>query len=255
MLVATFCLSLFLLPTPTLPNYFGETHSVNGPSWTLFQEYIANVLFALFAPRLGRKTHIALCAISAVILLVTAKHYGNLGFGWGWEHYWVAPIRLACPFLLGLLVYRVKLRFSLPYPYIVLSLVLVAVFVMPVMGAVNWLFEAACVIVVFPLVLMAGGATTQVDGRVGRLCRLSGELSYPLYIIHYPFIYIFAHWNWTTHPGKPLLAAVAVAMYCGVTLFALALSRWYDQPVRAWLSRRYLEREAEPVRVGPHVIQ
>jgi peptidoglycan/LPS O-acetylase OafA/YrhL len=255
MLIVTFCLSLLLLPAPTLPNYFGETHSVNGPSWTLFQEYIANVLYALFAPHLGRKMHIVLCMISALALLLTAKHFGNLGYGWGWEHYWVAPIRLACPLLLGLLVYRMKLRISVPYSYAVLSLLLVAIFVVPVMGSINWLFEAACVIVVFPFVLMAGAGTQHVAGQGGSLCRLAGELSYPVYIIHYPFIYIFAHWNWATHPGKALLATVAVAMYCGVTLFAYVLSRWYDQPVRAWLSRVCLEHEVESARLSPPVIQ
>jgi peptidoglycan/LPS O-acetylase OafA/YrhL len=247
MLFVTFGLSLFLLPTPTLPNDFGETHSVNGPSWTLFQEYIANVLFGLFAVRLGRKLHIALCAVSALVLLLTAKHFGDLGYGWGWEHWWVAPVRLACPFLLGLLVYRMKRRITVPYPYLVLSLLLVAIFTAPLMGPVNWLFEAACVIVVFPFILMAGAGSVDAEGRTGRVCRrvcnFAGELSYPVYIIHYPFIYLFAHWNWSTHPGKPLLAEVAVAMYCGVTLFALALSRWYDQPLRAWLTRAYVDRE------------
>jgi peptidoglycan/LPS O-acetylase OafA/YrhL len=253
MLLLTFGLSLLLLPAPTLPNYFGETHPVNGPSWTLFQEYIANVLYALFAPRLGRKMHIALCIVSALALLWTAKQFGNLGYGWGWDHFWVAPVRLACPFLLGLLVYRMKLRITLPYPYIVLSLLLIAVFTAPVLGAFNWLFEATCVIVVFPFVLMAGTGKDGAEGAAGSVVRLAGELSYPVYIVHYPFIYLFAHWNWNTHPSKQVLAAAAVAMYCGVTLFAFALSRWYDRPVRAWLSRVYLERAAESVRLSHQV--
>lgn len=156
----------------------------------------------------------------------------------------MAPIRLACPFLTGLLVYRANLRVRVPHPYVVLSLVLVAAFTMPVMGHLNWLFEAACVIVVFPFILMAGADNAYVEGMTGRVCRLAGELSYPVYIIHYPFIYIFAHWNWTTHPGKPRLAAVAVATVAGVLLLAHALSRWYDRPLRAWLSRAYLRHEA-----------
>lgn len=124
MLLLTFALSLLLLPAPTLPNEWGETHSVNGPSWTLFQEYIANVLFALFAPRLGRRLHIVLCVASALALLVTAKAYGDLSAGWGWKHYWVAPIRLACSFLLGLLVCRTRLRLRMPFAFAALSLVL-----------------------------------------------------------------------------------------------------------------------------------
>jgi peptidoglycan/LPS O-acetylase OafA/YrhL len=252
-LLLAFGLSLLLLPAPTLPNYFGETHSVNGPSWTLFQEYAANVFFALFAPRLGRKLHIALCLASALALLWTAKQLGNLGYGWGWGHFWVAPVRLACPFLLGLLVYRMKLRIALPYPFALLSLLLIAIFAVPVLGQYNWLYEAACVIVAFPLVLMAGAGADSAGGAAGRLVRLAGELSYPVYIVHYPFIYIFAHWNWTTHPSKPVLAAAAAVLYCGVTLFALALSRWYDRPVRAWLSRVCIERQAEPARLSPQV--
>jgi peptidoglycan/LPS O-acetylase OafA/YrhL len=251
MLMLTLALSLLLLPSPTLPNYFGETHSVNGPSWTLSQEYIANVLYALFAPRLGRKLHLGLCIASALVLLWTAKHFGNLGYGWGWDHYWVAPVRLACPFLLGLLVYRMGLSVAVPYPFAVLSLVLLAVFTAPVLGAYNWLFDAGCVIVVFPLVLMAGARTPHADRGAGRLVRLAGELSYPLYIVHYPFIYLYAHWNWSTHPSQARLAAAAVAMVVGVTLFALALSRWYDRPLRAWLSRFYLDGGANTALASP----
>jgi peptidoglycan/LPS O-acetylase OafA/YrhL len=252
-LLLTFALSLLLLPAATLPNYFGETHPVNGPSWTLFQEYIANILFGLFAARLGRGLHIVLCAASAVVLLATARKFGNLGYGWGWDHFWVAPVRLACPFLLGLLVCRLQLRIALPSPYVVLSLVLLAVFAAPDFGAANWLFETACVVVLFPVVLMAGAGSVQPEGWAGGVTRLVGELSYPVYIVHYPFIYLFAHWNWTSHPSRPALSIAVVAMYCGVTLFALALSRWYDRPLRAWLSRTIFERPAggSPAEVQP----
>lgn len=243
-LLLAFGLGLLLLPAATLPNYFGETHPLNGPSWTLCQEYIANVLFALFAPRLGRRLHIFLCVAGALALLWTARQFGNLGYGWGWDHFWVAPVRLACSFLLGLLVYRMRLRLALPWPFLLLSLLLLAVFAAPALGAFNWLFEAACVIVVFPLVLMAGAGSPQPQGAAGRLTRLAGELSYPVYIVHYPFIYIFAHWNWSAHPSRPVLWAVMIAMYCGVTLFAFALSRYYDRPLRAWLSRTLFERSA-----------
>lgn len=240
MLALTFGLSLLLLPTPCLPNYFGETHSMNGPSWTLFQEYIANLLYGLFGHRLRLRMHVFLCAASAVLLMLTAWRFGDLGHGWGWDDFWVAPVRLACPFLAGLLVYRMQWRLALPQPFLLLSLVLVAVFVAPVMGSWNGLFEAACVIFVFPLVLAGGLGVEQVPGRVGKLCRLVGELSYPVYIIHYPFIYLFAHWNWSTHPSSLSLGIAAVALVAGVIVLAFGLSRWYDQPLRAWLARRYL---------------
>ena len=243
-LAMTFVLSLLLLPSPALPNTFGETHSMNGPSWTLFQEYVANLLYGLFGQKLRLGLHLLLCAASAVALVVTAQHFGDLGHGWGWSDFWVAPVRLACPFLLGLLVSRQRLRLPLRYPFFILSAVLLAVFFAPLMGAWNGLFEAGCIILLFPAVLAAGTAVGEMTGWQGRLCRFMGELSYPLYVIHYPFIYLFAHWSWTTQPDPMRRGLVATALYFSIVALAYALTRWYDRPVRAWLTRLGTEQTA-----------
>jgi peptidoglycan/LPS O-acetylase OafA/YrhL len=116
------------------------------------------------------------------------------------------------------------------------------------MGEWNGLFEAGCVIIVFPAVL-AAGTGNEIAGWQGRLCRFMGDLSYPLYIIHYPFIYLFAHWNWNTHPAPVRLGLVATALYFAVVALAYALTRWYDRPVRAWLTRLSTE-QAMPGRSG-----
>lgn len=254
LLLVTFGLTLLLLPSPTLPNCFGETHSMNGPAWTLLQEYIANVLYGLWGAKMKRGMHIALCFVSAAALLWTANHLGNLGYGWSWKYFWVAPIRTACPFLMGLLVYRLGLRVRIPHPYVLLSVVLVAVLIAPVMGVWNGVFEAGCVIVVFPLILMAGAGATRVEGPIGWLCRFTGQLSYPIYIVHYAFIYMFGHWVWSTHPAPALVIPVAVALYAWEVGLATLLLYAYDLPLRAWLARRFLKRpavavaHAEPVR-------
>ncbi|WP_413674590.1 acyltransferase family protein [Massilia cellulosiltytica] len=247
----TIALSVLLLPTPNVPNSFGETHSLNGPCWTLFQEYIANVLYGVFGHRLTRRLHVGLCVLSAVALAWTAHHFNDLSHGWGWADFWAAPVRLACPFLAGLLVYRTGFRLSVPQPFVVLSLVLAVIFVAPQMGAWNGLFEAACVIVVFPLVLAAGAGVTRTDGAIGALCRFMGELSYPVYVVHYAFVYLFAHWNWNTHPAPARVALVAAGSQIGIVLLAYALLRWFDRPVRAWLTRKY----AGPVPVSATVAE
>ena len=249
-LAGTIALSLFLLPTPNVPNSFGETHSLNGPSWTLFQEYIANILYGCFGPKMGRRLHVALCVASAAVLVWTAHHFNDLGHGWGWADFWAAPVRLACPFLLGLLVYRTGFRLSVPQPFVVLSLVLVAVFVAPQMGSYNGLFEAACIILVFPLVLAAGAGVTRTEGAIGALCRFMGELSYPVYIIHYAFVYVFAHWNWSTHPTPMRLGLVAAGLQACIVVLAYALLRWFDRPVRAWLTSRYADTARVPAAVA-----
>lgn len=239
-LLVSVALSLLLLPMPNLPNSFGETHSLNGPSWSLFQEYIANILYGLYGGKMSLRVHIALCAVSAGALILTARHFGDLGHGWGWADFWAAPVRLAYPFLVGLLVHRLRLRLSLPQPFLVLSLVLVAIFVTPLIGKFNAWFEAGCIIVVFPLVLAAGAGVTKVEGAIGALCRFMGEMSYPVYIIHYPFIYLFAHWNWSTHPGPMRLKLMVAGLSLGIVILAYALLRWFDKPMRAWLTQKYL---------------
>jgi peptidoglycan/LPS O-acetylase OafA/YrhL len=246
----TIALSVLLLPTPNVPNSFGETHSLNGPCWTLFQEYIANVLYGCFGHRLTRRLHVGLCVLSAAALVWTAQHFNDLGHGWGWADFWAAPVRLACPFLAGLLVYRSGFRLSVPQPFVVLSLVLVAIFVAPQMGRYNGLFEAACVIVAFPLILAAGAGVTRTDGAIGALCRFMGELSYPVYVVHYAFVYLFAHWNWSTHPSPLRLALVAAGSQAGIVMLAYALLRWFDRPVRAWLTRKYAGPAHAPAAVA-----
>ena len=241
-LMLIFALSLFLLPAPPLPNDFGETHAINPPSWTLFWEYVANLFFVSYGHRMKRPLHIAIMVAGAAGLLLTAHFYkGDLGYGWGWDNVWVAPIRLIYPFLAGLLVYRLGWKIKMPAPYLTASLILLAVFLAPRMGWYNGVFEAACVIFVFPLVVMIGASVDTITGPLAPLCRFAGAVSYPLYIVHYPFTYMFGHWDWSTHPDKPHLYAVAVGVFAFQLGLGTLLLYAYDRPVRAWLSKRYLK--------------
>jgi peptidoglycan/LPS O-acetylase OafA/YrhL len=247
-------LNLFLLPSPTLPNHWDETHSLDAPSWTLFWEYIANVFFVLWLHKIRRGLHVALLIISGAALIATAACYKNsLGWGWGYDTLWVAPVRLAFPFLAGLLVYRAGWKIRVPQPYLVASLLVLAVLAMPSIGTVdmnpsaaavaghlNGLYEALAIIFVFPLALMIGASIDEVKGPTGPACRFTGALSYPLYITHYPFVFLFGHWVWATHPADGPKFAVAAGLFVFLIVYASAFTIFYDQPVRAWLKRKYL---------------
>ena len=66
-----------------------------------------------------------------------------------------------------------------------------------------------------------------------------GELSYPLYITHFPLVYLQKSWVYY-HPDAPLSAhvAVAVCVYVMAVANAWAAYKLYDLPVRAWLKAR-----------------
>ena len=223
MLALVFGLSLLLLPSPCLPNRFGETHSLDGPAWTLFQEYLANILYGMFGRRLTTGALCALCCLSAIALLLTALHFGNLSTGWAWTNFWAAFVRVTYPFFAGLLLYRLPIRVTLAHAYMWLSLLLVGLFAAPGLGRFDSLYEALSVIVVFPITILLGASAVRLDGLAGILCRLSGRLSYPIYIIHYPAIYVFAHWCWNTHPATGRLWLVSALLYIGVIFAAWLL--------------------------------
>lgn len=233
-----FGLSLLLLPSPPLPDRFGETHSLNAPSWSLFLEYIGSLLYGFFGHRISKVVLGILCVLSAIPLILTAQNFNNLSNGWDWNNAWVAFVRLAYPFMVGILLYRLKLRVRLPFAYGLLSLALIAIFAAPLMGAYNGLYEAVCVIVAFPLILCLGAGQLRLEGPMGVLCRLTGRLSYPIYIIHYPAMYVFAHWVWNTHPAKPLVGCAIAGLFIGVIAIGWLLLKYFDEPLRAYLSHK-----------------
>ncbi|MCT8003893.1 acyltransferase [Sphingomonas sanguinis] len=243
MLVAlAFLAGLFALPSWPLPNRLGDSHPLNAPAWTLLQEYIANLAYALILRRLALRWLAGLTMLAALVSAATALTLGSYDTGWGLDNFWGAPVRLAYPFLTGLLLYRLSDR--LPHVRLGfggLSLILLAVFAAPVLpesGGIKWngVYQAACVLILFPAILMlgrhsGGGGVTQ------SLCRVAGRLSYPLYITHYPFVYVYMNWVVSDRGSSGMTAIVAVSLYLFTIAFAMIAHRFWDRPIRRYLNR------------------
>ena len=90
MVMLTLLLSLFFIPAYPGAGYDirgnGEMFPLNGPSWSLFFEYIGNLLYALFIRRLGNKALTVLVVLLGLGLagfaLFDVVGYGMLGVGW-----------------------------------------------------------------------------------------------------------------------------------------------------------------------------
>lgn len=237
LLLANFALGALLLPAPALPNRFNGTHSLNGPSWSLMQEYAVNIVYAFIGPRIGQRTLLGLVVMAGVVLSGTAISQGQLGQGWSWDTFWVAPVRVAYPFFAGVLLYRWGGTIPVKWGYPILSIVLLGVFMTPNLGSkvYNGLADAVWIIVIFPAVV-AAGAGSEVEGVAGTVCRFVGRISYPIYILHYPFIDIFAHWFWSGTHSNAMVALVSVSLLVFLVAFAWAADRFYDGPVRRGLA-------------------
>lgn len=239
-----FVTALLALPSLPLPNRLGDSHPLNAPAWTLLQEYVANLAYALVLRRLGLRALVALLVLAGLASLATALTLGSYDTGWGLDNFWGAPVRLAYPFLAGLLLYRLRDRLPrLRVGFVPLSLVLVVAFsapVLPVIGGVacNGVYQAACVLLLFPALIVAG-CHSGGGPRVQRLCAFAGNLSFPLYITHYPFVYVYMNWVASRPAGNDggVTAAVALLLYVFTLAFAVAAQHYWDAPIRTALGR------------------
>jgi peptidoglycan/LPS O-acetylase OafA/YrhL len=235
-LAFTAVMCCLMIPSPTLPNRYEEINSLNGPSWSLFQEYLANILYAFIGPRIGITMLKILVALAAIGLIITAKIDGRLVGGWGWSNLWIGFARSTFAFFAGLLLFRLNLRIKIPWAYTILSVVLLAIFAAPTYSFNGW-YESFAVIVIFPIIVTAG-AGSSITGFAKRICDFAGRISYPIYILHYPFVYIFGHWYVTQKPSSSTAALVIVALTVFLIGFAWLALTFYDEPVRKWLQAR-----------------
>ena len=67
---------------------------------------------------------------------------------------------------------------------------------------------------------------------------VSGRGSYPLYIVHYPFLTLLAHSMWREHPGSYVVWAVAGAAKVGVSLLSWLVLKLIDKRGRHRLKVR-----------------
>ncbi len=235
-----FLASLLLVPYPVMQERAFNLFSLNAPAWSLFWEYVANLVYAVAVFRFNRRC-LWICTIAAGVGLCLVGHRaGMLVGGWSGPTFGDGGVRVAYSFLAGLLVYRMGwiIRTRLGFP--ALAVLLLLAFVMPfAKGA--WVREAAVILIYFPL-LVALGAGVTVGPRTERLCTFAQDLSYPLYMSHYAVI-----WMWGNYYGsrRPDAAHLALLVSTGVVMMVAVgwgVMVGYDVPVRRWLGERLRDK-------------
>ncbi|MBO5687485.1 MAG: acyltransferase [Alistipes sp.] len=239
-----------------------DTNSFNGSTWSLQWEYIANILYALVLRFLPKAALIALTAVAAMGTIdITfnldmlgllegrfgAPHTVNGGWNLSSQELYVGAVRLAYPFLMGLLLSRLKVAIKVRGAFALCSLLVAVMMLWPVMeGSVNGIYEAACILILIPAIVAIGAGSTVSGKPMTRLCKFLGEISYPLYITHLPLIYMQLAWmsnNPDATKGEAIVVAIAVAVLSiGLAYASLKL---YDLPVREWLTEHWLKRKAK----------
>ena len=242
-----FALACLLLPYKALPNRWSDTHSLNSPAWSLLQEYVGNIAYALVLRRLATWLLGLVVLAAGAILMWRVWGANSMDQGSGWDSFWGGPARMAFSFTLGLWLYRIRDRVpKLRLGWIALSVILAAAFAAPLVPSSiphgNGFYEAALVAVLFPLIILSG-ANSSIGKMEMAACKVAGRISYPLYILHFPFLLIYM--NFVTFKKPPTTTAYLAGASAFVIVLALA---WlavniYDEPVRKWLKRLTSKRQ------------
>ena len=177
-----------------------------------------------------------------------AHMYTVIG-GWSLtsEQIYVGASRLLYPFLCGLLLSRIGKYIDIKGGFWWCSIILVLAFSLPCIGGegsiLNGVYNAACILVLFPIVVMMGAGSHIKGEKSARICTFLGQISYPLYITHYPIMYMQMNWAWN-NPDAPMYAHVVVGTSTVLLSVGLAYAclKLYDIPVRMWLTEHWLKR-------------
>lgn len=255
MVMLSLLCTLFFIPAIPGAGYEvrgnGEMFPLNGPSWSLFFEYIGNLMYAFFIRHLSNKALTVLVALLGIGLALFASldvsGYGCIGVGWTLDgvNFLGGFLRMAFPFTMGMLLSRHFKPIKVRGAFWICAAVLLALFYVPYIGGTepvcfNGLYESFCIIFVFPCLIWIGASGKTTDKNSTRICKFLGDISFPLYIIHYPFMYLFYAWL-IEHQLFTFAETwqVVLCVYVWNIVVAYLCLKLYDEPVRKWLTRKF----------------
>ncbi|HMS69053.1 MAG: acyltransferase [Saprospiraceae bacterium] len=240
-----------LLPlTPSMEiRGWTEMHPLDGPAWSLFYEYIGNILYAVFVRKFSNVALSILVfgtGVALIHFLVTGPNGDVIG-GWSLTptQVHIGFLRLLFPFFGGLLLSRITKPTQINQAFLWCSLLVILSLSIPRIGDattvwMNGIYESIVIIVVFPLIVYMGASGTLQGKTAKGLGKFLGDISYPIYITHYPIIYTYTAWV------KDNKVSLSEAWPYGLLVIISSISlayiclKFYDIPVRKWLTDRYI---------------
>ena len=251
---------------------WGELNSFNGPNWSLTFEYIGNILYAFVLRHLPKIVLAILCIGCAFFTLDLTMGWDVFGLfpdgpqytvigGWSLtkQQMYIGFTRLLYPFLCGLLISRILPThmtdanpsgspIHLRGGFWWCSLAIIVIFSVPCIGGEtgvpDGLYQAVSILILFPIIVLAGAGSVTTGKKSTAVCKWLGDISYPIYITHYPIMYMQMSWV-EDHQDAPLWMHIMVNLGVVVIsiLLAYGLLKAYDEPVREWLKNHWLKRK------------
>jgi peptidoglycan/LPS O-acetylase OafA/YrhL len=230
-----FITSVFLIPYPVVSERFFNLFNLNAPAWSLFWEYVANLAYAIKLFKATKKVLAPLVILAAAGIFYIGWHSGNVAGGWGGPNFFDGLARVSFSFLMGMLIFRsnwiIKNKLGLPG----MSALLLLAFLTPYNDHWNWSIEPGLVILYLPL-MVSLGAGAGLTVRHHKINKFSGDISYPLYMTHYPFVWIFLTYVATEKPGMAHLRWIIPGSVILLVGLAWLVFKFLDFPIRRYFT-------------------
>jgi peptidoglycan/LPS O-acetylase OafA/YrhL len=216
-----------MIPFPAVWNPPANMFPLNVPSWTMFWEVLASLALALTGARFRTRTLVAVLLLFVVLSVIAVRY--NIGPQ-------NADLRSGCrlgfAFTIGMLLYRMRGRIGTRLAPLApfAAPLLIASTLVPAGIPLTDLYQIAVTALLYPAIIHA--ATLRAP-RFPRVTALLGQISYPLYLVHWPVAFYLKYWG--PQLGAPFDGLLMVGLALAVSY---AVLRLYDVPVRRALRRR-----------------
>ena len=238
-------LGMACLPTLTASRAIGgpQVFPLNGPQYTLFLELVVNVVWAATRRIEGLWTALVITLVGYLFMAL----YG-LG-GDDVATFWTGFPRVFGAFYAGVAVFHGQRRYealanprwsTVFVPLFVLSFVLFY-WPMPLPAAVKWSWS----LFASPMLVLSGSKVV-LAGVTRRIALLLGELSYPVYALHYP-IFVWVNAGYQEVVGHRDIVTCSLVVVAVVLMGSTAMLKLFDKPVRAWITARLRKRPPSAV--------
>lgn len=259
-------MSFFMIPVTPEFNVRANTEMfvLNIPQWSMVFEYIANILFCLFVFKLGKKGLMVLVGLFALMIVdsaLTLNLFGmlqphdypcSLNAGWSLtaEQFYIGVARVGFSFFTGLLLFRLiykegaALKKTRTPIFAICSFIIIAIVCVDQIGGYehplyDGIFNLICVFILCPFTVWFGSQRIELSQRTKNVCDFLGRLSYPLYLAHYPLVYLFFTWMDTHHDASfSILAFTSTATFLLCVALGYAALKLWDEPIRKWLAKK-----------------
>lgn len=227
-----FASGIFFIPTLNAER-FGALYPLNVVAWSLFFELIVNILYAAFWPMLTGRVLRMLTLVSGVAFTIYSVLHGSANVGWVAAEIWPGLLRTVFSFTFGICLCRRNVQIGI-LPLWLLALMVAFFLSVPVPSDILVYFQLAFILILSP-VIVAAGVSIDVPKRWLWISTLLGTLSYAIYAIHKPLL-SFAHSIGRRFGIPPPLTLFVFIVLVGA--LCVALDRYYDVPLRRWISSR-----------------